>query len=144
MGLGRIRFQRHRRWRAGAVWRPADAFYRPRWLLARNCRTGARAADDESEVETPRFTGLEKLLRNRVLVAFFGTVLIVWTANSAISAFFSIQLTQIGASQSLIGVAWAIGAAVEIPLMIVFPQLRAELELSRCCWSVRCCWSCGR
>ena len=74
-------------------------------------------------VETPRFTGLEKLLRNRVLVAFFGTVLIVWTANSAISAFFSIQLTQIGASQSLIGVAWAIGAAVEIPLMIVFPQL---------------------
>ena len=74
-------------------------------------------------IDLPRFTGLEKLLRNRVLVAFFGTVLIVWTANSAISAFFSIQLTQIGASQSLIGVAWAIGAAVEIPLMIVFPQL---------------------
>jgi PPP family 3-phenylpropionic acid transporter len=76
-----------------------------------------------AKVPLPRLTGLEKVLRSRVLLPFLPAVLIVWSANTAVNAFYSIYLTQIGAPASLVGLSWAIGAVVEIPLMLVFPQL---------------------
>ena len=79
----------------------------------------------------PRLRGLQHVLRDRVLVSFLGAVLLTWSANSSINAFFSIYLAEIGGAPTLIGVAWAIGAAVEIPLMIVFPQLARRYGVER-------------
>lgn len=84
-----------------------------------------------SRQQLPRLSGLAAVLRDRVLMTFLAAALIAWAANSAINAFFSIYLTQIGASGSLIGLAWAIGAAVEIPLMLAFPFLARRVGVER-------------
>ena len=79
----------------------------------------------------PRLTGLRAVLRDRVLMSFLAAVLVTWSANSGINAFFSIYLTQVGAGGALVGIAWALGALVEIPLMLVFPQLARRFGLER-------------
>jgi PPP family 3-phenylpropionic acid transporter len=82
-------------------------------------------------LQLPRLTGLQAVLRDRVLISFLGAVLATWSASSAINAFFSIHLVAIGAGGALVGIAWALGAAVEIPLMIVFPQLARRFGVER-------------
>jgi MFS family permease len=79
----------------------------------------------------PHLTGLASVLRGTVLRRFLVAVLLVWSSSMAINAFFSIHLVDIGASESLVGVAWAIGALVEIPLMLAYPWLGARIGLER-------------
>ena len=66
-----------------------------------------------------------------MLVRFLAVALVVWSANSAINGFFSIHLVEIGAPQTLVGWAWAIGAAVEVPLMFSFSALARRFGLER-------------
>jgi MFS family permease len=49
----------------------------------------------------------------------------------AVNGFLSIYLVSIGASASLVGGAWALGAVVEIPLMLAFPALAARFGIGR-------------
>jgi PPP family 3-phenylpropionic acid transporter len=97
-------------------------------VLTFGLRAGTAAA---ARVHMPRLSGLTGVLRQRALLSFFAAALLAWTANSAINAFFSIYLGQIGAPESLVGSAWAIGAAVEIPLMVAFPALVRRVGLER-------------
>lgn len=79
----------------------------------------------------PRLGGLRAVLGDRLLVSFLAAVLVTWSANSSINAFFSIYLTQVGAGGALVGIAWAIGAVVEIPIMLAFPQLARRFGIER-------------
>ncbi|MEA2622408.1 MAG: transporter, family, 3-phenylpropionic acid transporter [Chloroflexota bacterium] len=79
----------------------------------------------------PRLTGVAAVVRSPVLGPFLLAALLTWASSSAINAYFSIYLGQIGAPDSLIGIAWAVGAVVEVPLMIAFPQLARRFGLER-------------
>lgn len=90
---------------------------------------GLRSRSDEATL--PRLGSLAAVFRSSILMRFLAAALVVWTANSAINAFFSVYLVQIGAPSTLVGWAWAIGAAVEVPLMFAFPVLSRRLGLER-------------
>jgi PPP family 3-phenylpropionic acid transporter len=92
---------------------------------------GLGLRSQSAEAVLPRLDGLAAVLRSSVLMRFIAVALVVWSANSAINAFFSIHLVQIGAPQTLVGWAWAIGAAVEVPIMFAFPALSQRLGLER-------------
>jgi MFS transporter, PPP family, 3-phenylpropionic acid transporter len=79
----------------------------------------------------PRFGGLAAVAGSSLLLPFLAVVLLGWTAANAIDAFFSIHLAAIGAPASLVGVAWALGAAVEVPIMFAFPLLVRHVGLHR-------------
>jgi len=83
------------------------------------------------EPTLPRLSSLAVVFRSSLLMRFLAAALVVWTANAAINAFFSVYLVQIGAAPTLVGWAWAIGAAVEVPLMVAFPVLSRRLGLER-------------
>lgn len=79
----------------------------------------------------PRLTGLTSVLRTPILRRFLLAALVAWSSSMAINGFFSIHLVAIGAPESLVGVAWAIGALVEIPVMLAYPWLGARIGLER-------------
>jgi PPP family 3-phenylpropionic acid transporter len=79
----------------------------------------------------PQLSGLATVLRSAVLRRFLLAILLVWSSSMAINAFLSIHLVDIGAPGSLVGASWAIGALVEIPLMLAYPWLGARLGLER-------------
>ena len=49
---------------------------------------------------------------------------VVWASLAAVNAFYSIQIVALGGSTGLVGIAWAIGATIEIPIMYAFPRHR--------------------
>jgi len=79
----------------------------------------------------PHLRGLALVLRSPVLRRFLLAILLVWSSSTAINAFLSIHLVAIGAPESLVGASWAIGAFVEIPLMLAYPWLGARIGLER-------------
>jgi MFS transporter, PPP family, 3-phenylpropionic acid transporter len=76
-------------------------------------------------------SGLGVVLRTRVLMTFVGAALVVWSASTMVNGFYSIYLISLNAPAGLVGSAWALGALVEVPLMIVFPALAARLGVGR-------------
>jgi PPP family 3-phenylpropionic acid transporter len=79
----------------------------------------------------PRLEGIRSVLRSPVLVPFLLAALLAWSAASAINGFFSIRLVEIGAPESLVGISWALGALVEIPVMVAFPMLGSRIAVER-------------
>jgi PPP family 3-phenylpropionic acid transporter len=77
------------------------------------------------------FRGASDILSAPGMLLLFGGFTVVWTALAASNAFYSIQIVALGGSTSLVGVAWAIGAATEVPLMYVFPRLSARFGTER-------------
>ena len=75
--------------------------------------------------------GLRVVLRTRTLVVFVGAALVAWSASTMVNGFLSIYLISLNAPASLVGGAWALGAVVEVPVMIAFPVLAARFGLSR-------------
>lgn len=71
------------------------------------------------------------VLRNRSIALFLIGSLVAWTAVASQSAFFSIYLKQLGAPGSAVGWAWAIGAALEIPVMFLFPWLARRFGVEK-------------
>src|SRR5258708_15629763 len=65
------------------------------------------------------------------MLRLFGGFTVVWTALTALNAFYSIQIVALGGNTSLVGIAWAFGAAVEVPLMYAFPRLGARFGAER-------------
>jgi len=56
---------------------------------------------------------------------------VLWTALAGANAFYSIQLVSLGGGASLVGLAWAIGAMVEVPIMYSFPRLAGRFGAER-------------
>jgi MFS transporter, PPP family, 3-phenylpropionic acid transporter len=81
--------------------------------------------------ESRRMASVSTVLRDRHLVFFFAVTLIAWASTMAIIAFFSIRLASLGASGSIVGSAWALGALVEIPFMWWFPALARRFGAER-------------
>ena len=52
----------------------------------------------------------------------FGTFL-VWTSLVAVNTFVSIRMAGLGGAAPTVGLVWAIGAAVEVPIMWFFPRI---------------------
>ncbi len=78
-----------------------------------------------------RLATIRSVMTQPSLVLFLSVVLLTWTSSTTINAFFSIHLVETGAPQWLIGVAWALGATVEIPLMLGFGRLIDAAGLPR-------------
>ena len=77
------------------------------------------------------FRGASEILGAPGMLLFFGGFTIVWTALAAMNAFYSIQIVALGGGNALVGIAWAFGAAIEVPLMYAFPRLGARFGTER-------------
>jgi PPP family 3-phenylpropionic acid transporter len=77
------------------------------------------------------FRGTTEVLSVSGMLLLFGGFTVVWTALTALNAFYSIQIVALGGSNSLVGVAWAFGAAIEVPLMYLFPRLAKRFGTER-------------
>lgn len=65
------------------------------------------------------------------MALFLAGVFLIWTALSALNAFYSIQIVALGGGATLVGVAWAVGATVEVPIMYGFARLGARFGTHR-------------
>jgi PPP family 3-phenylpropionic acid transporter len=63
------------------------------------------------------------LLRLPGLGLFFVASTLAWVANSIGLTLLSLRVIDLGGDTGLVGIAWAVNAAVEIPLMILFPRI---------------------
>lgn len=79
----------------------------------------------------PRLTGVVAVVRSPVIGPLLLALLLSWASSTAVNAYFSIYLGQVGAPDALIGIAWALGAIVEVPLMIAFPLLARRFGVER-------------
>lgn len=70
-----------------------------------------------------RGEGLLGIVRAPTLGLFFAGSVVLWTAVSALTTFLSVHLVTLGADGRTVGLAWAIGAAIEVPLMFLFPSI---------------------
>jgi PPP family 3-phenylpropionic acid transporter len=67
--------------------------------------------------------GVAELLREPELRSFLLAMFVCWSALNATNAFLSIDLVALGAPANLVGLAWAVSAALEVPIMWAFPAL---------------------
>lgn len=67
--------------------------------------------------------GASTVLTAPGLAMFLVGVFLVWTALSGLNAFYSIRIVALGGGATLVGVAWAVGAIVEVPIMFGFARL---------------------
>jgi PPP family 3-phenylpropionic acid transporter len=70
------------------------------------------------------------LAKSGVALLFVGLT-VVWAALAAMNAFYSIQIVALGGSEWLVGIAWAFGAAIEVPLMYAFPRIGGRFGTER-------------
>ena len=56
---------------------------------------------------------------------------VVWASLAAVNAFYSIQIVALGGSAGLVGIAWAFGASIEVPLMYAFPRIGRRVGTER-------------
>ena len=67
--------------------------------------------------------GARVVLGSPGLALFLGGVFLVWTSLTALNAFYSIQIVALGGGATLVGLAWALGATVEVPIMFGYARL---------------------
>lgn len=67
--------------------------------------------------------GLAGVLRAPTLGLFFVGSVVLWTSVAALTTFLSVHLIALGADAQFVGLAWAVGALVEVPLMFAFPAI---------------------
>jgi PPP family 3-phenylpropionic acid transporter len=78
-----------------------------------------------------RMEGLLGILRAPTLAPFFAGSVVLWTAVSALTTFMSVHLFALGADARVVGLAWALGALVEVPLMFLFPSISRRIGSHR-------------
>lgn len=83
-------------------------------------RAAARPLREASRLFGPRGLGL-------FLVGAFLT----WASVSAVVGFYSLRYIELGASAVIVGLSSAVGAAVEVPIMLRFPSLAARFGAER-------------
>ncbi|WP_253944939.1 MFS transporter [Paenibacillus sp. NEAU-GSW1] len=79
-------------------------------FLLRDYRTSSRKIE---------FSGFFQLMRKPSVVTFFFVMLLVSISHRMYEGFLAVTLRQIGASDSLIGLAWLTSAASEIPVLFL-------------------------
>jgi len=100
-------------------------------------RLPAPAADDPSARARrparagPLGPGVGELLRIPELRAFLLAMFVCWSALNATNAFLSVDLVSLGAKPDVVGLAWALGAGLEVPLMWSFPALAGRFGADR-------------
>ena len=100
-------------------------------MLAITALIGLRLRPRGLAPSMPRLTGVLAIVRSPVLGPFLLAILLSYASSSAVNAYFSIYLGQIGAPDTVVGLAWAIGACAEVPLMIGFPILAKRFGVER-------------
>ena len=75
--------------------------------------------------------GMSQLIRQPRMARFLVGALIVWAALAAVNGFYSIQIVTLGGGDSLVGLAWVVGALFEIPIMWSFPRLAGRFGAGR-------------
>ncbi len=75
--------------------------------------------------------GAGQILGAPGMLLFFVGFTIVWTSLTAANAFYSIQVVALGGSTALVGITWAFGTIIEVPLMFAFPRLGARFGTGR-------------
>lgn len=70
------------------------------------------------KLKTSLTAGLKKLVLHLPFILFLLSIFLIAVTLSASNAFFSIYLDGIGASESIIGLAWAVSSLSEIPIML--------------------------
>jgi PPP family 3-phenylpropionic acid transporter len=67
--------------------------------------------------------GASEFLATPGVALFLVGFTVVWASLAAVTAFYSIQVVALGGSAGLVGIAWAVGATIEVPLMYAFPRI---------------------
>ena len=62
---------------------------------------------------------------------FLGGVFLVLVSLTAVNAFYSIRIVTLGGGDALVGLTWAIGAMVEVPVMLGFSRLARRFGTER-------------
>ncbi len=75
--------------------------------------------------------GMSQLVRQPRMARFLLGTLMVLAALAAVNGFYSIQIVALGGDDSLVGLAWVVGALFEIPIMWSFPRLSARFGAGR-------------
>jgi MFS transporter, PPP family, 3-phenylpropionic acid transporter len=75
--------------------------------------------------------GAGEFLGRPGIALFLGGFTVVWASLAAVTAFYSIQIVALGGSPGLVGIAWAAGATIEVPLMYAFPRLGTRFGTER-------------
>ena len=75
--------------------------------------------------------GAGRFLATPGVALFLVGFTVVWASLAAVNAFYSIQIVALGGSTGLVGIAWAVGASIEVPLMYAFPRLGRRFGTER-------------
>ncbi len=75
--------------------------------------------------------GAGEFLATKGIALFLVGFTVVWASLAAVSAFYSIQVVALGGSPGLVGIAWAVGAAIEVPYMFAFPRIAGRFGTER-------------
>ncbi|RXZ82252.1 MFS transporter [Paenibacillaceae bacterium] len=75
--------------------------------------------DHQGSLRKMDFSGLFKLVAKPEVVIFFVLILILSTAHRMNEGFLAVTMSKMGASESLIGMAWMVSAASEIPMLFL-------------------------
>jgi PPP family 3-phenylpropionic acid transporter len=71
------------------------------------------------------------LIRSPGMRLFMVGTFLVWTALVAANAFYSIRVSALGGAAETVGLVWALGAAVEVPVMWYYPRIAARYGTGR-------------
>jgi len=85
----------------------------------------------EVELRTPLRAGLNRLLRQRTWVIFLASLFLLCITIAGMNNFLSLYVVALGGGEELVGMAWALGALTEIPVMFLAPNLVRRLGLRR-------------
>jgi len=77
------------------------------------------------------FRAAGRLFGRRGLGLFLVGAFLTWSGLSAVAGFYSIRLHELGAPATVVGLSAALGAAIEVPIMLRFPRIVARFGASR-------------
>lgn len=63
------------------------------------------------------------VLRQPRIGLFFVASTIIWSSHAALQGFISLRIVALGGDPTVVAATWSIGALVEVPLMLAFPNL---------------------
>jgi len=75
--------------------------------------------------------GAREILAVPRVPLFLVGFVVLWTALTGTNTFYSIRIVAMGGSGAMVGMAWAIGAMVEVPIMYSFPRLARRFGAER-------------
>jgi len=75
--------------------------------------------DYQGSLRKMEFGGFFKLIRTPAIVSFFMLVLVISISHRMYEGFLAVTMRQIGASDSLVGLAWLVSSVSEIPIFFL-------------------------